>query len=279
MVPDSAYVRKTTRRVVFYVVIFAAVIVWAFPILWVILGSFKSDRQIISRSLNVFFQPTLDNYRRVFSSHDFAKFLVNSLIVAIGTSSIVLASTFPASYCLSRYKTGGDMMNLGILITRISPPAAVLMPFFIIFRNFGLLNNLWSLILVNISLNMSFALLLMRSFMDEIPGSIEEAAILEGATLIQILTKLIFPLTRSGIITTSIFTFVFSWNEYLFAMVLCSSNRVKTLPVAAGDFITAYAIEWGPVFSSGTLILLPILLMTFVVQRYIVKGLTIGAVK
>lgn len=279
MVPDSAYVRKTTRRVVFYVVIFAAVIVWAFPILWVILGSFKSDRQIISRSLNVFFQPTLDNYRRVFSSHDFAKFLVNSLIVAIGTSSIVLASTFPASYCLSRYKTGGDMMNLGILITRISPPAAVLMPFFIIFRNFGLLNNLWSLILVNISLNMSFALLLMRSFMDEVPESIEEAAILEGATLIQILTKLIFPLTRSGIITTSIFTFVFSWNEYLFAMVLCSSNRVKTLPVAAGDFITAYAIEWGPVFSSGTLILLPILLMTFVVQRYIVKGLTIGAVK
>ena len=279
MVPDSAYVRKTTRRVVFYVVIFAAVIVWAFPILWVILGSFKSDRQIISRSLNVFFQPTLDNYRRVFSSHDFAKFLVNSLIVAIGTSSIVLASTFPASYCLSRYKTGGDMMNLGILITRISPPAAILMPFFIIFRSFGLLNNLWSLILVNISLNMSFALLLMRSFMDEVPESIEEAAILEGATLIQILTKLIFPLTRSGIITTSIFTFVFSWNEYLFAMVLCSSNRVKTLPVAAGDFITAYAIEWGPVFSSGTLILLPILLMTFVVQRYIVKGLTIGAVK
>ena len=279
MVPDSAYVRKTTRRVVFYVVIFAAVIVWAFPILWVILGSFKSDRQIISRSLNVFFQPTLDHYRRVFSSHDFAKFLVNSLIVAIGTSSIVLASTFPASYCLSRYKTGGDMMNLGILITRISPPAAVLMPFFIIFRNFGLLNNLWSLILVNISLNMSFALLLMRSFMDEVPESIEEAAILEGATLIQILTKLIFPLTRSGIITTSIFTFVFSWNEYLFAMVLCSSNRVKTLPVAAGDFITAYAIEWGPVFSSGTLILLPILLMTFVVQRYIVKGLTIGAGK
>lgn len=279
MVPDSAYVRKTARRVVFYVVIFAAVIVWAFPILWVILGSFKSDRQIISRSLNVFFQPTLDNYRRVFSSHDFAKFLVNSLIVAIGTSSIVLASTFPASYCLSRYKTGGDMMNLGILITRISPPAAVLMPFFIIFRSFGLLNNLWSLILVNISLNMSFALLLMRSFMDEVPESIEEAAILEGATLIQILTKLIFPLTRSGIITTSIFTFVFSWNEYLFAMVLCSSNRVKTLPVAAGDFITAYAIEWGPVFSSGTLILLPILLMTFVVQRYIVKGLTIGAVK
>ena len=279
MVPDSAYVRKTARRVVFYVVIFAAVIVWAFPILWVILGSFKSDRQIISRSLNVFFQPTLDNYRRVFSSHDFAKFLVNSLIVAIGTSSIVLASTFPASYCLSRYKTGGDMMNLGILITRISPPAAVLMPFFIIFRSFGLLNNLWSLILVNISLNMSFALLLMRSFMDEVPESIEEAAILEGATLIQILTKLIFPLTRSGIITTSIFTFVFSWNEYLFAMVLCSANRVKTLPVAAGDFITAYAIEWGPVFSSGTLILLPILLMTFVVQRYIVKGLTIGAVK
>ncbi|MCK5249168.1 MAG: carbohydrate ABC transporter permease, partial [Spirochaetaceae bacterium] len=179
----------------------------------------------------------------------------------------------------SRFKTGGDMMSLGILITRIAPPAAVLMPFFIIFKNLSLLNNLWALILVNISLNMSFSLLLMRSFIDEIPVSIEEAATLEGATLFQTMVKLIFPLARSGIITTSIFTFIFSWNEYLFAMVLCSSNRVKTLPVAAGDFVTAYAIEWGPVFASGTLILLPILILTFMVQRYIVKGLTVGAVK
>jgi multiple sugar transport system permease protein len=126
---------------------------------------------------------------------------------------------------------------------------------------------------------MSFALLLLKSFIDEIPISVEEAAKIEGATLFQILRIVIFPLARSGILTTSIFTFIFTWNEYLYAMVLCSSNRVKTLPVAAGDFVTAYAVEWGPVFASGSLILLPILCLTFVLQKYIVKGLTMGAVK
>lgn len=270
---------KRIRRTMFYTIIFAVVLLWAFPILWIILVSFKPDRLIISQSLSVLFQPTIVNYERIFATHNFGKFFLNSLIAALGTSIIVLVTAFPASYSISRYKTGGDMANLGILITRISPPAAVLMPIFILFKNLGLLNNLWALILVNISLNMSFSLLLMKSFIDEIPVSIEEAARLEGASLFQVMVQLIFPLARSGIITTSIFTFIFSWNEYLFAMVLCSSNRVKTLPVAAGDFITAYAIEWGPVFASGTLILLPILILTFVVQRFIVKGLTIGAVK
>ena len=270
---------KLVRRLFFYMLIIVVVVLWAFPILWVILGSFKTDRQIISQSLIVFFKPTIDNYSRIFSSHNFSRFFMNSTLVAVGTTAIVLLSAFPASYSLSRYNIGGDTMSLGILVTRIAPPAAVLMPFFIIFKSLNLMNNLWALVLVNISLNLSFALLLLRSFIDEIPVSIEEAAKLEGANLFQTLTLLIFPLARSGIITTGIFTFIFSWNEYLFAMVLCSSHKVKTLPVAAGDFVTAYAVEWGPVFSSGTLILLPIIMLTFIVQKYIVKGLTIGAVK
>jgi len=270
---------KGLRRAVFYVFVTGVVVVWAFPVLWVILGSFKSDRDIISQSLKVLFSPTLKNYVKIFLTHDFARFLLNSTLVAGGTTVVVLASAFPASYSLSRYNTGGDAMSLVILVTRISPPAAVLMPFFIIFKETDLLNSLIALVLVNISLNLSFALLLLRSFLDEIPISIEESARLEGATLFQTMRLLLFPLARSGIITTSIFTFILTWNEYLFAMVLCSSNRVKTLPVAAGDFITAYAVEWGPIFASGTLILLPILVMTFFVQKNIIKGITAGAVK
>ncbi|NOY09454.1 MAG: carbohydrate ABC transporter permease [Spirochaetes bacterium] len=276
---NSARQKKIILRFFFYIVIVAVVVLWAFPILWVILSSLKTDRQIISRNLIFIFKPTIKNYYQIFTSHNFNRFLVNSTFVAAGTTIIVFLSAFPASYSMSRYNTGGNSMNLGILVTRIAPPAAVLMPFFIIFRYLGLLNTLWALILVNISLNLSFALLLLKSFIDEIPVSIEEAAKMEGASLFQRLVLLIFPLARSGIITTSIFTFIFTWNEYLFAMVLCSSQKVKTLPVAAGDFVTAYAIEWGPVFASGTLILLPILVLTFFVQKYIVKGLTIGAVK
>jgi multiple sugar transport system permease protein len=276
---NRARIQKKILRTLFYLIITCVVLLWAFPVLWVGICSFKEHRLIISQELIWFFNPTIEHYTRIFTTHNFTHFLRNSLLVAVGTTLLVLITAFPASYSLSRYNTGGMGMIIGILVTRIAPPAAVLMPFFILFKFMGLLNSLWALVLVNISLNMSFALLLLKSFIDEIPVSVEEAAKIEGATLFQILRLVIFPLARSGVLTTSIFTFIFTWNEYLYAMVLCSSNRVKTLPVAAGDFVTAYAVEWGPVFASGTLILLPILCLTFVLQKYIVKGLTMGAVK
>ncbi len=272
-------VKKGVRKSVFYIFIFFLVSLWAFPILWIIISSFKSDRLIISQELTYFFKPTIEHYQRIFSSHNFGKFMVNSLTVAFVTTVIVLLTAFLASYSLSRFRTGGNFMIIGIIVTRIAPPAAVLMPFFILFKNLHLLNTLTALIVVNLSLNLSFALLMLKAFIDEIPVAIEEAAQIEGASWLQILVMIVFPLTRSGMVTTAIFTFIFTWNEYLFAMVLASSNKVKTLPVAAGDFITAYAIEWGPVFSSGTLILIPVLLMTLFVQKYIAKGLTFGAVK
>lgn len=276
---ENKLLLKKAKRTLFYIVILGVVLTWAFPILWVILNSFKKDSLIISQSITLFFKPTLEHYQRIFSTHNFSDFLRNSLFVACTSTVIVLAASFTAAYSVSRFDTGKGIFTLSVLITRIAPPAAVLMPFFIIFKHMSLLNNLMALVIINISLNMSFGLLMLKTFIDEIPTSIDEAAFLEGANWHQTLFRLIFPLARSGIITTAIFTFIFSWNEYLFAMVLCSSNRVKTLPVAAGDFITAYAVEWGPVFSSGTLILLPILIMVFMVQKYIVKGLTFGATK
>jgi len=270
---------KQSKQAVFYLFIVVLIVLWAFPVLWVIVSSFKLDRLIISQKLVFLFKPTLEHYKRIFATHNFGRFLVNSLIVATGTTAVVLITAFLASYSLSRYRTGGSFAIVGIMVTRIAPPAAVLMPFFILFKSFHLINTLTALIVVNISLNLSFGLLMLKSFIDEIPVSIEEAAQIEGASWLQTLAMIIFPLARSGIVTTSIFTFIFTWNEYLFAMVLASSNKVKTLPVAAGDFVTAYAVEWGPVFSSGTLILVPVLVLTLFVQRYIVKGLTFGAVK
>lgn len=272
-------VLRTIRRTVFYLFVVAVVVGWAFPVLWIIASSFKPDRLIISQTITYFFTPTLEHYGRIFTTHNFGRFLLDSLVVAISTTLIVGVTGFMAAYSLSRFKTGGPFANVSLFITRIAPPAAVLMPYFMIFKITHLINNLGALIIVNLSLNLSFAILMLRTFIDEISISIEEAAEIEGASWSQILWQIVFPLSRPGILTTSIFTFIFTWNEYLYALVLASSNRVKTLPVAAGDFITAYAIEWGPVFSSGTLILLPILVMTFIVQKYIVRGLTFGAIK
>jgi multiple sugar transport system permease protein len=271
--------RKTVNTAALYIVVIFAVLFWAFPIFWVIVSSFKTDSQIISSRLVILFSPTLDNYRRIFMSHNFFHFLYNSAYISFATTAIVFAASFLGAYSLSRFRTGGFFLVFSVMLTRVAPPAAILMPYFLIFRYLKLNNTLTALVIINVAQNLSFMLLMLKSFIDEIPYSIEEAAKIEGASWFQVLYMLIFPLARSGILTTSIFTFIFTWNEYLFAMVLCSSNRVKTLPVAAGDFITAYAVEWGPVFSSGVVILLPIMILAFFVQKYIVKGLTFGAVK
>ena len=109
------------------------------------------------------------------------------------------------------------------------------------------------------------------------PGTLEESALIDGCTRYQALVKIVLPLSSPGLITTSILTFIFAWNEYLFALVFATATRVKTLPVAAGDFVTGYAINWGPVFASGTLIVIPVFFMSIFLQRYIVRGLTLGA--
>jgi multiple sugar transport system permease protein len=159
----------------------------------------------------------------------------------------------------------------------MAPPAAVLIPFYLMFRVLGLIHTLTGLVVVDVALNLSFAIWILRTFIEEIPVDLEESAMVDGASRLGVLPAIVLPLARPGVVTTAIFCFVFAWNEYLFALVLAASPRAKTLPVAAGDFVTAYAIEWGPVFASGTLILIPVMILTLFLQRYIVRGLTLGA--
>jgi multiple sugar transport system permease protein len=262
-----------------YLLIILILLVWAFPIFLIVISSFKPSAAIINQTFALWFSPTLDHYRVIFESHNFGRYVINSLTVSVGATFIVGVCSFLTAYSLARFRTGGESLLLWVLITRMAPPAAILMPFYLMFRMTGLTNTLTALVIVNISLNLSFAIWLLKTFIEEIPRELEESARIDGASYLDALSQIVLPLVRPGIITTLIFVFVFTWNEYLFALTLASSGRVKTLPVAAGDFVTAYAIEWGPVFGAGTLILIPIVLAVFVVQRYIVRGLTVGALK
>ena len=271
----SSWLRWTAH----YALIFLIVAIWLLPIAFVVMSSFKTNAAIVSQAFNVLFEPTLQNYRVIFESHDFGRYLVNSLVVAVAATGVVGFTSFLTAYAIARFGTGGEGFSLWVLITRMAPPAAVLMPFYLMFRTFDLTNTLTGLVIVNVSLNLSFAIWLLKTFIDEIPRELEESARIDGASYLGAVGHIVLPLARSGIVTTLIFVFVFTWNEYLFALALASSGNTKTLPVAAGDFVTAYAIEWGPVFGAGTLILLPIFLAVLVVQRYIVKGLTVGALK
>ncbi len=272
-------IRQIVNKTAFTVVIFAIIITWVFPFVWMFLGSIKPTQTIISTDLVWFFTPTLEHYQAIFVKHPFLRFTINSIVVAISVTVVTMVSGGLTAYALSRFAFGGPPFRYWILFTRMLPAPVLVIPLFIMFRMLGLINTLTALVIADTTFLLSFAIWIMRSFFDEVPSTLEEAARIDGATGFQAFVRVILPLVRPGMITTSILTFIFAWNEYFFALVFATATRAKTLPVAAGDFITGYAIHWGPVFGSGTLIVIPVFIMAVFLQRYIVRGLTLGAIR
>ena len=271
--------RQAVNKLIFTAAVSAIVIMWAFPFAWMFLGSLKPTQQIISTDLVWLFRPSLEHYRFIFLKQPFIKYMINSIVVGISVTALTMFCGSLTAYSISRYNFGGKYYRLWILFTRMLPPPVLLIPLFMIFRTLALLNTLAALVIADTTFLLSFVIWIMRSFFDEVPKTLEEAARIDGCTRYQAFTKVILPLSSPGFITTSILTFIFAWNEYLFALVFATANRVKTLPVAAGDFVTGYAINWGPIFASGTLIVIPVFMLSVLLQRYILKGLTLGAFK
>jgi multiple sugar transport system permease protein len=255
------------------------VLVWAGPFFWMVLGSFKPREVIIANELVLRFTPTWEHYDAIFSRHAFWTYTVNSLLVALSTTVITVTASVLAAYALSRYRAGGRLFEFWLMFTRMLPPATLLIPLFLIFRTLGLINTLTGLILADASFLLSFCIWLLRGFFDEVPVGLEDAATCDGATRLQALVYVVLPLAAPGLTATIILSLIFAWNEYLFAIVFASATASKTLPAAANDFITGYAINWGPVFASGVVIVLPVALAALLLQRYIVRGLTLGAFK
>lgn len=255
------------------------VVIWALPIVWMFLSSFKPTQAIIQAELLVKFTPTLEHYQFIFERQNFVRYMLNSFIVAsVSTILCVTAGTL-AAYSVSRWKTGGKTFSYWIIFTKMAPPAIMIIPFFLMFKSLGLINTVWALVIANITFNLPFVIWTMRGFFEELPEEMEQAAQIDGCSKLDAFIRITLPMVRSGLTTTSIFCFLFAWNEYLFGLTLAISENSKTLPVAAGDFVTGYAVNWGPVFGAGSLILLPAFLVVLFLQRYIVEGLTIGAIK
>lgn len=271
--------RSVLRKIGFGLAIFTVIAVWAFPFLWMFLGSIKPTQAIISTEIVWRFQPTLEHYRTVFTKYPFIRFILNSFVVGFAVTAVTMVAGGLTAYGISRFDIGGKPFRLWILLTRMLPSPVLVIPLFLLFRSLDLINTLTALVIADTTFLLSFAIWILRSFFDEVPEALEEQALVDGGTRFQALVHIIIPLSRPGFITTSILTFIFAWNEYLFALVFATATSVKTLPVAAGDFITGYAINWGPVFASGTLIVIPVFILSVLLQRYIVRGLTLGAIK
>jgi multiple sugar transport system permease protein len=265
----------------FYLKIGAILVIalWLFPVYWIVLTSLKPLNEINQAVPTLFFLPSLDNYWDLFTQFQFAGVLFNTLIIAFVTCGVVLTIGVPAAYSLARLKTPGEKhIALWILSLRFVPPIVVGIPLYLQWQSLNLLDTQLGLIIVYVSFNLPFAIWLLRGFLSDLPFELEEAALLDGLTRTQIIRRIVIPISLPGIASTAIFTFVFTWNEYLMALLLTSVKSV-TVPVTISKFVEPYTILWGDLSAAVVIQLVPMLLVVFLLQRHIVRGLTLGAVK
>jgi multiple sugar transport system permease protein len=250
-------------------------VVFLFPVLWMAIMMFKPEKVMFEVPTAWLFSPTLDHFKYIFE----LKLLKNigiSLVLSIGSTLLVVLIGTPAAYAFSRFAIWHrDDLFLFILATRMAPPVAVVIPFYLIYTKLGLLDTYTGLIVLYCTFNLSFYVWVLGSFCRDIPVELEEAAMADGYPRWQILVKIVMPLLRPGIIATSVLCFIFAWNEFLFAFMI-GGKTIRTLPTVFPSLISA---KWGPLSIMGIVALLPVLVVVFFVQRHIVRGLTMGAVK
>lgn len=252
---------------------------WIFPILWTAITSLRPAGAGGPLSSSLIFLPTLKNYTELFSSRGFALSLLNSLLIAGGATVISIFFACLAAYTLSRSNIAGrERIRLWILSLRMLPPISIIVPFYLMLSRASLLDSYAGLLIVYLSFSLPFAVWMLTGFFAEIPHSIDEAAALDGASPWQILFHFIVPLCSGGISVTMIFTFIFAWNEFLFAFLLTKEKWV-TAPVRLGSTITPFQTDWGYLTAGAMVSFLPLVAVVFLLQRQMVRGISLGALR
>jgi len=254
--------------------------VWAFPVLWALLTSFKTERDVLAYPPTVIFEPTLSNYRDVmFGSASLLPNLLSSTIVAGVSTLLTLLFAVPAAYALARLNLPGKRASgFYVLATQMLPPVGLIIPYYLMLQKIGGLDTYGGLIVIYLTFSLPFAIWLMVSYFEDIPREMEEAALLDRAGRLRALWYVILPQVRGGIAVTTIFVFLNAWNEFLFAVVL-GGNRVRPVTVAMFNFISVEQTLWAKLAAGAMLAMAPVILLGLLAQRHIVKGLTVGAVK
>lgn len=263
------------RRVVLW-----AFAVWClFPVYWLAMTSLKTQVDAMARRPTFLFIPVLDNYAKVLSDPAIWTYFANSAIVALGSTALALLIGLPASYVLARYRfRGNGDYGFWILTTRMTPPVAVLIPFFVMYVRTGLVDTHIGLIIAHVAINLSIVVWLMKGFFEDLPSEMEEAAAIDGATYFQAFLHICLPVVMPGIAAVAILAFLFSWNEFLFALVL-GGNDVRTVPLGLYAFVGYQQIRWGELSAASIVLLLPVLVFVLIFQKQLIRGLTMGAVK
>jgi multiple sugar transport system permease protein len=240
------------------------------PLLWMLLSSFKNRTDVTAATPQLLFAPTLDNYRNLFSGpNNLVPYIWHSVLAAGISALLAVALGALAGYGLARTSMRGKKhLAFWIISTRMAPIAAVVVP---------LVDSIPGLVLAYLTFNLPFAIWLMSAFFAEVPPSLEESALVAGCTRWQAFRTVILPLTKSGLVTTFVLCLVFAWNDYAFAVVFSGPNS-QTLPIAASQLVTQTGIDWGQLTAIGTIVVVPMMLAGLAVRRWLVTGLTLGAV-
>jgi multiple sugar transport system permease protein len=270
--------RKSTRLAIRYAIAIALTIVFVFPIYWLFMISFKTPAEIFA------FPPKwyashiqFGNYVGLFKDGD-AGSVLNSLILAGSSTVIAMVLGTMAAYSLVRFKTGGENLAVWIISQRMVPPIAIVFPVFLLYVFFGWVDSYFGLILLYTAFNLPYVIWMMRGYIEDIPLELEESALVDGWTRWQVLWRVVFPMARSGLFATAVFTFVFAWNDFIFALVL-TRTEVITYTVQVTHYFGGQSNFWAKIAAMSVLGTLPVFVAVAFMQRFLVRGISMGAVK
>lgn len=276
---------RTKKRVIkifnCYIPLAVLTVITLFPFYWFVITSFKEESSIMQMPMRYLPVPfTLENYKYMLSSLGFDRYFLNSLFVAVVTTIAIMVIAIWGGFALSRYKFKGKKFTFFfLLITQMLPGVVILVPLFKIFVKLGLINNLWSLVLVNTTVNLPFCMIMMSGFFSGIPATLEEAAQIDGCSIWKAIFKVVVPAVLPGIVSCGAFAFVNSWNEFVYALNFINDSNRFTLPVGLSMMKGEFTVNYGGLAAGTVVALIPVLLIFCYIQKYLVQGMSAGAVK
>ncbi len=266
-----------------YLLLLVALFFFVSPVYWMLTISLKSEvDQFATPPAWLLFSPTIEHYVDAFVTRSFLQYLITSAIVSIASTLSALVIGTLAAYSLARFRLPyklDNKLSLWILSTRMFPAIVTAVPLFLMMRDLRLLNTRLALVIVYTAFNLPFVVWMMRGFFAELPRDLEEAALVDGDSRLGALWRVVLPLVAPGLAATAVFCLIVSWNEFLFALVLTQTDASMTLPVGIAGRVTQYEIKWGVMSAAGAVAIVPILVFALAVQKYLVRGLSLGAVK
>jgi multiple sugar transport system permease protein len=269
-----------TRTVFILAVVAVVVVFFDIGMFTNFLTSFKSDADISTVPPKWVFRPVWTHYYNVFrgAGYNFDRYLINSVIIGLGSTALAIVITLPAAYSIVRFRGLGNLVLAGTLLLRLMPAISLAIPIFVIFYRLHLVDTQLGIIIMHTLFLSPTALLLFMGYIQELPRELEDAAAIDGASVMQTLWHILFPIMRPGVSAVAILSFVMSWNEFLFSVVLSQRDAV-TATVGTSFFIQSYAVKWGDMAAGITVSSIPTLVFIFIAQRQLIRGMTLGAVK